>query len=200
MEKENSTSAPNKPGHRWLCLALFVVLICLGIAFLWWFFRQPSYGTITSSASPVKEEQNDPNHRKRYQGKYMTFTYPYDYRRQEAVEAVNYPLLERVYLSRSDVEGRKIALTIQDNTGNRFEEYSSLRIRQDDPKTYQREKIERNGVVAVLFSKNTVVFEKSIFFSRGNDVVSLVMSSPTTENGLREEVLTLFESFEWKGD
>lgn len=149
---------------------------------------------------PEKTDFSDPEHRKRYQGKYFTFTYPSDFARREENEAVNYPLLERVYLSRSDIEGRKIALMLQDNSGNSFEEYGSFRIRRNEPAVYREKKEERNGIFGTFFTKETSVYEVSAFFARGNQVMSVSVSSPTTLNGLKEEVLSVLDSFQWKAE
>lgn len=190
---------PEKRHRRIIFVAIFVVVASV-IAFLWWLFQRPSQGTIVIVPASEKIDPADPDHRKRYQGKYITFTYPYDFERREEVEAVKHPLLERIYLSRSDIEGRKIALTLQDNSGNSFEEYSSFRIRQNDPGTYTEEKVKRNGLDVVFFTKTTSVYEVGAFFHRGNRVVALVVSSPTTQTGLREELEALIDSFTWKGE
>ncbi|MFA9262836.1 MAG: hypothetical protein ACEQSB_05840 [Undibacterium sp.] len=191
---------PVKNRKKWLIRATIVVVLGIGIFFLWWLFNRPSQGVITAGEVPQKTDFSDPAHRKRYQGKYFTFTYPYDFDRREENENVKPPLLERLFLARNDIEGRKIALTLQDNSGNSFEEYSSFRIRRADPTVYREETIERNGENITLFTKETIVFEVAAFFHRGNRVFSLVVSSPTTENGLREEVFAALDSFEWKGE
>ena len=202
MEAEITPESAQKPKRkkRFVYGTMLFLLAVLVIAFLWWLFRQPSQGTITVVPAPERSDLSDPQHRKRYEGKYITFTYPYDFNRRKEVETVKFPLLERVYLSRSDIEGRKIAFTVQDNTSNSFEEYSSFRIRRNDPSVYTEEKIERNGLNTVFFTKNSSVFETSAFFHRGNQVVAIVVSSPTTQNGLREELEALLDSFEWKGE
>lgn len=202
MEEDLIVQSDRKP-EKWrrsvIFVVIFIVLASI-IAFLWWLFQRPSQGTIVTVPASEEIDPAHPDHRKRYQGKYITFTYPYDFQRREEVEAVKHPLLERIYLSRSDIEGRKIALTLQDNSGNSFEEYSSFRIRRNDPGTYVEEKVERNGLDAVFFTKTTSVYEIGAFFHRGNQVVALVVSSPTTQNGLREELEALIDSFEWKGE
>lgn len=202
MEAEITPESAQKPKRkkRFVYGTMLFLLAVLVIAFLWWLFRQPSQGTITVAPAPERSDLSDPQHRKRYEGKYITFTYPYDFNRRKEVETVKFPLLERVYLSRSDIEGRKIAFTVQDNTSNSFEEYSSFRIRRNDPSVYTEEKIERNGLNTVFFTKNSSVFETSAFFHRGSQVVAIVVSSPTTQNGLREELEALLDSFEWKGE
>lgn len=200
MEEDLVIQPEKKPEKRRrpiIFLAIFVV-IAIAVTFLWWLFQRPSQGTIAMVPASEKIDPAQPDHRKRYQGKYITFTYPYDFQRREEVEAVKHPLLERVYLSRSDIEGRKIALTLQDNSGNSFEEYSSFRIRRNDPDTYTEEKVGRNGLDVVFFTKMTSVYEIGAFFHRGNQVVALVVSSPTTQKGLREELEALIDSFAWK--
>lgn len=200
MEEDLAIQPEKKPEkyRRRIIFVAIVVLVASAIAFLWWLFQRPSQGTIVIVPASEKMNPADPDHRTHYQGKYITFTYPYDFERREEVEAVKHPLLERIYLSRNDIEGRKIALTLQDNSGNSFEEYSSFRIRQNDPGTYTEEKVTRNGLDAVFFTKTTSVYEVGAFFHRGNQVIALVVSSPTTQKGLREELETLIDSFAWK--
>lgn len=190
----------NRRKRRFIYVAILVILGILAALLIRWFFGHPSYGTITVVPTPEKQEYGAPEYRKRYQGKYLIFTYPSDFRRREEVEAVKYPLLERIYLSRDDIEGRKIAITLQDNMGNSFEEYSSFRVRQNDKTVYSEEKIEKNGLDTVVFIKDTSIFEASAFFHRGNQVVAIAVSSPTTQDGLREELEELVDSFEWNGE
>lgn len=192
---------PERKRKKWLFIVIIFILFGITAVFLWWLFNQPSQGSITRSQEPEeKKDLSNPAHRKRYQGKYFTFTYPYDFNRREENESVKAPILERLFLSRNDIEGRKIALTLQDNTGNSFEEYGSFRIRKVDPAVYQEEIIERNGETVVFFTKSTVVFEVSAFFHRQNQVMSITVSSPTTQKGLREEVFSVLDSFEWKNE
>lgn len=193
-------SQPLKRRHRLRYTVAFLLLGIFIIVILWWVFRQPSHGTIVIIPAAEQSDQSDPAQRERYAGKYITFTYPSDFERRAEVETVKHPLLERVYLSRSDIEGRKIALTVQDNTGYAFEEYGSLRMRRNDSGVYHEELIERNGLNAVLFTKMQSVFEVSVFFRQGNRVVSLVVSSPTMQNGLREEVESVLDTVEWMPD
>lgn len=187
-----------KRKKRFIFGVTFFLLIVLVIAFLWWLSQRPSQGTITVASSVASRESIDLKQRTRYEGKYLTFTYPSDFERREEVEAVKFPLLERIYLSRGDIEGRKIALTFQDNSGNSFEEYSSFRIRRNDPAVYTEDRSERNGLDAVFFTKASSVFEVGAFFHRGSQVVAIVVSSPTTQKGLREELEDVLDSFEWK--
>ncbi|QQR78618.1 MAG: hypothetical protein IPJ68_06135 [Candidatus Moraniibacteriota bacterium] len=198
MEEEKIDNiAHRRPSRRLVYWLVVLVLLSLILWFLWWLFQRPSHGTVSIAPAVEKTDYADPDHRKRYQGKFFTFTYPYDFNRREEVETVKHPLLERVYLSRSDIEGRKIAFTLQDNSGYAFEEYSSFRMRANDPATYRQEKIEINGLNAVIFTKITSVFEESAFFQNNNRVMSVVVSSPTTQNGLREELVAIFDSFAW---
>ncbi|MFZ1627157.1 MAG: hypothetical protein WAT81_05140 [Candidatus Moraniibacteriota bacterium] len=186
-----------KHSKKWLFWAAFLMVTVVLLLFLWWLFTRPSRGTISVAPAPEKTDFSAPEHRQSYQGKYFTFNYPSDFNRQEESETVKYPLLERLLLSRSDIEGRKIALMLQDNTGNTFEEYSSFRIRQSEPSIYREENVTRNGLRVVLFTKETSVFEVGAFFGRGNQVMSIVVSSPTTTKGLHEEVLAILDSFQW---
>ncbi len=189
-----------KRRRRSIIAGIVFFIIALVVTFLWWLSQRPAQGTVTVALTPEPGDSVDLKQRTRYEGKYLTFTYPHDFERRKEAEAVKFPLLERVYLSRGDIEGRKIALTLQDNSGNSFEEYSSFRIRRNDSSVYAEDRTERNGLDTVFFTKASSVFEVGAFFHRGNQVVAIVVSSPTTQNGLREELESLLDSFEWIGD
>lgn len=192
--KEQSESRSQK---RWLIWGIIFIIIALGATFLWWLFLRPSQGMIQAVAVPEKTDLSTPGQAS-YQGKYFTFRYASDFSIRDEGNSVKHPLLERIYLSRNDIEGRKIAIILQDNSGNAFEEYSSFRIRRTDRDVYREEQGKRNGLSVTFFTKETRVYEVGAFFSRGNQVVSMVVSSPTTVKGLREEVEALLDSFQWK--
>jgi hypothetical protein len=199
MEEDFAIQSDSKPKkwRRSVIISLAIIGIAAVVAILWWLFQRPSQGTITIAPAAEKINPADPANRRQYSGKYFTFSYPADFQRREENESVSFPLLERVFLSRSDVEGRKIALLLQDNADYRFEEYSSFRIRQNDPATYREARIERNGLSAVIFTKETSVFEVSAFIVRGKRVLSVAVTSPISVKGLEEELFLALDSFRW---
>lgn len=184
---------------RMLFLGLFSLIVLL-VGFFLWLFGRKSYGTIATSLQVNELTDKVAGAQVSYEGKYITFTYPSEFDRREEVETVKYPLLERVYLTQSDIEGRKIAVVVQDNGGNKLEEYSSYRIRQMEPSIYRQGSIEYQGKSVTLFTKETNGPEIAIFFEHKSKVVSIVFSSPVTSDGLREQAEQFLTSFFWKGE
>lgn len=186
-----------KKRNRLLRISLAIAL-CLAIGvLLWWLFGQKSYGSITRVESGIARADEKTVGQSVYEGKYITFEYPSDFNRRTESEAVKHPLLERVYLTQDDIAGRKIAVIVQDNTGYSLEEYSSYRIRATEPAVYQPKTLEMNGIAASVFIKEANGPEVALFFEKNNRVVSVVLSSLTTSEGLEDDARTLLQSFRW---
>lgn len=185
--------AQSKSWPHWLggCV-VFGILIGL----FWWWMGQKSIGTITTPLPAETDPTVTLPRLTLYQGKYFTFAYPNDFASRLDGQAVNFPMLERALLSRSDVEGQKIAVVVQDTTGYSLEEYGSYRLREMDTEAYTKEKIDIQGQSYTLFMKDSTVFEAGAFWMLGNQVMSIVLSSPIQATGLREELLVLLESLE----
>lgn len=181
----------------WIGAVLLIVSI---VIFLSWLFGQKSYGNIASPDPVTETKAKELIGQSVYDGKYITFTYPSDFKRRVESESVKYPLLERTYFTQGDIAGRKIAMTIQDNTGYSLEEYSSYRIRTAEPNTYQQKTFEEAGLRATVFVKEANGPEVALFFEEKNRVASIVLSSLTTSEGLEGEARTLLQSFRWKNE
>lgn len=126
-----------------------------------------------------------------YKGKYFTFPYPGEYVIQSGNRSVKWPVLEQQVLAKTDIEGRKISVVVQDITGFALAEYPSFRIRTLDPHTYKKEQLSGQGEDYTLFTKSVSVFEVGAFWQEGVLALSIIISSPTRLEGLREELLEL---------
>lgn len=184
--------------NKKLIFCFITVVLMVAILFLGWLFQKRSLGTISILPPPQKTEMSPPQEKKRYEGKYISFLYPASFASKSFDIPLKEPLLERLYLSKSDIEGQKIALVVQDNTGSRLEEFSSYRMRELDPTVYTKEKIQKNGLSITLFSKKTIVFEVGAYFIHDEKAASLVISSPIRFEGLREELLDILSTVQWE--
>lgn len=184
----------SKAWYGWLgsCIALGI----LG-SLLWWWMDQKSIGTITAPVQETDTIVATPR-LTLYQGKYFTFAYPADFESRLDGKTVNFPILERALLGRSDVEGQKIAVVVQDITGYSLEEYGSYRLREMDTEAYLKEKVEIRGQEYTVFTKESPVFEAGAFWMVGNRVMSIILSSPIQATGLQTELITLLESLEMR--
>ena len=179
---------------------LFWLIIILGIgalgSFLFFWMNQPSVGAITSKNPSSKESSNETGTSFRYQGKYVTFSYPDQYIPYPALSDVKSPLLEQVLFSTAGIEGRKISVVVQDNTSYTLDEYPSVRMRILEKELYQKENLMRGERNFTLFTKTSSVFEVGAFWLEENVVFSIVFSSPIRLQGLRDELLTLLDTLE----
>lgn len=173
-----------------------VVILCVtgAVLFLFRWMNQKSVGTIVQDGiSQGDIPQENPAEMVRYKGKYFTFDYLAHYQ-VRSVNTVNYPVLEQVLLVEPSIEGRKISVVAQEIAAESLEEYPGFRMRSQESMAYQQENLIRGGQEYILFTKSSSVFEVGVFFRQGNIAKSIVLSSPITSEGLREELLQLLES------
>lgn len=187
-----SSSLKNPWKHR----IFFGVLFFVMIVFLWSLTQRKSVGTITLPQASIAMPDGKGTASERYEGKYFTFIYPHQFELRLPHTPVKWPMLEQALLVRTDVEGKKIAVHVQEMDNYSLEEYGSYRLRTLDTDTYTQEKIEKNGLDMTLFTKSTPVFEIGSFWQQGNKVISIVISSPLKITGLREELLILLDSLQ----
>jgi hypothetical protein len=189
---------PQRTGRKFF-LGVFLMCIIAALALLlWWLFGQRMFGTATVRKPDSETVAEKPIGRREYSGKFITFTYPDTYHEKSDAEPVNFPIVERFFLTQGGAAGKKIALLVQENTGYAFEEYSSYRIREQDPTTYRREKTNIHGLEVTIFTKEEGVFETVAFLESGTRVASLAITSPISMEGLREELDAVLETVVWK--
>lgn len=192
---EPSLAHPKKKNYLFLWVLIGIGVISVMI--LWWLFGRPNEGKITKLIPLETAPLTTVSETKNYSGKYFTFSYPASYTEKSFDEPTQAPILERAFWSRQDLRGGKLALIYQDIGNFSLSEYPGYRMRTLDPKTYQSEKIEKNGMAVTLFTKNESVFEVAAFFGKKGSAVSLVASSPVALTGLREDILEVLDSWSW---
>lgn len=186
--------------HRGVVLFLLTAVIILGGFYCFWrFLERPALGTIHPGIVPkVPESFAASNEVKRYVGKYVDFSYAavYAEKRHEIPESG--PVKESIFLSVSDFEGRKIAVTIEDRGSVDFEASPSFYMRLNKPKEYGKEAFSENGFRGFFFAKKMAVFEQDVFFFDKGLLITLAVSSPTTMDGLRDDAMSVFQSMKVK--
>lgn len=185
--------------RRVLARRFGVAIVIFGVLgwFFWWWFGHPATGIISKEVPPDPVELTTEGKTKTYSGKYFTFLYPASFNELSFSDSIKPSLIERAYWSTSDFQSEKLALVYQDIGNFSLSEYPGYRMRTLDPKTYQSEKIEKNGISATLFTKNESVFEVAAFLGKKGSAVSLVASSPVALTGLREDILVALDSWSW---
>lgn len=199
--RENTLVEPKsvKPSTlRRIHYTLGVLLVLAAVFLLGWLFSRPNVGTITLS-EPSQIIIGEQVKEKTFIGKYITFSLPGSFLEKTMDEDVKLPILERKLFSEGSMQGRKLALIVQDHAGYRLEEYSGYRIRVLAPETYTERNFETSGLQWTIFTKDNSVFEAAAFAKQGNTVVSLVISSPFSSEGLGEELEGILKSFHFQG-
>lgn len=194
-----SGEVAKRPKRKWQ--TFFFVVVALGVigCGLWWLFRQPSQGSIVTHVSePLPPADSQEISRKTFDGKYVTFSYDARYLDRSPRESVKNPIAERFFGARNDIEGQKLSLVVQDNSGYAFEEYSAYRIREMDQDHYAHEKITLHDSNIHLFETKSPVYEVAAFLQHHQLVASLVLSSPTSAEGLRAELIAILETWHWR--
>lgn len=194
VEKNNRNASWLRRALVWVC-SLFLVVLG-GVLFLHW-AKQKSIGTVSvpqqaSSTTTVKEQP-----KKKYEGKYFTFSYSGQYKESHAKVDAKFPLIEQELLKEPSFEGKKIAVVVQDNAGNSLDDFSSYRIRNDNPAIYTSKDTVVQGHHATLFIKNTPVYEVGVFWSFDQKVASIIITSQTKMGDIQEEVEEILQSLQF---
>lgn len=186
--------------HRGVVLFLLAgVLIAGTLYFLWCFLEKRAVGTIHPGALPKASESFvSGNQVKQYVGKHVDFSYPAVYLEKHHETPKNGPVKESIFLSATNFEGRKISLMVEDRGGTDFEASPSFQMRLNEAKEYEKEAFSENGFDGFLFAKKTQVFEQDAFFFGEGLFISVVLSSPTTMDSLKDDLMSVVKSMKVK--
>lgn len=193
LQKPKKTEKSKR--SRNYALFLFFLLVVGGIFYLWRLLGGPAEGVIRLGELPAKQEAfATANEVVRYTGKYVDFSYPGFYVEKRHDLPKSGPVREVVFLSAADFEGRKIAVTVEERSDMVFESSPSFKMRLNQPKEYEKSMLTDSGFQGFLFAKTTPVYEQDAFFFEKGLLVSLAVTSPTTSQGLRDELLKVLKS------
>lgn len=193
MKKEN-----DRKGFPLGIFLLSVLFLMIVVIIFWLYARQPAIGDIhTSTADPQKADdtvQQD----KQYSGKYLSFSYPAAYREKVHETPLTGPVKEVFFLSADTIEGRKMAITVEERESSDFEASPSFQLRRNKPEMYEEESILESGFKGILFRKNSVVFERTFFFHHRNLIVIIATTSPFNDENIESELFTLLATLRFR--
>lgn len=196
-EKEISQSeAESSKKRKRFWIFLFIGLCTLfGILYaIWWYLQRPAVGEIRMNTVVTERNIDEEKKKTQYEGKYLTFLYETVYKEKSHTLPVKGPIKESIFLSSSDLEGKKLAIVVEERENGDFEASPGFQIRLHKPKEYERKDISITGYKGVLFIKNTVVFEQTFFLHDGNFVVTLSVTSPMSGEALGQELSDCIDS------
>lgn len=183
----------------WKAILVVILLLCgAGGYFILFLAQQKSIGETKVLVPPdVAPEREVTPGVQQYEGKYIAFSLPDFFEGESHRPLPRLPILEQQLWQQNGVEGKKLALTIQDITGYQLEEYGAFRLRKGQSEVYIEDEYHKNGISWTIFHTTTPVFEAGAFVKRGNFVVSIVLSSPTQNSGLLEELEIILDSVQF---
>ncbi|MFZ3031814.1 MAG: hypothetical protein WA082_02150 [Candidatus Moraniibacteriota bacterium] len=199
MEQETHSDSSRKGGWK-ISLFLFGAVLFSGALYaVWLFLQRPAVGVIRTGTLPVKDEGFDQgNEQKYFRGAHFSFSYPGTYAEKSHSLPASGPIKETLFLLATDLEGRKIAVTVEERVGGGLEASPSFQMRASDPQTYERTSMKKSGLDTVLFTKNSPVFEQTAFFQKNDLVVSIAVTSSFSPDALLGDLDDIFQDFEWK--
>lgn len=195
LQFQNSLSKINHQFKPWIFGGLVLLSVMTIGLILWYWSSQKSIGQITTYPTVLPKKQKISLNQISYQGKYFTFSYPQGFEMESKKQPVKFPVLERQLWTKNDLNGQKIALVVQDQGTASLEENSSYQWRNLNKKAYLKENLEKLGLSITLFTESTQTpFEVDAFWLLGHNIVSIVVSSPTKNEGLRELLLGILDT------
>jgi hypothetical protein len=198
MSKEKIPQEENQPSQKRSRFWIFLLLglcIFLGIIYIIWLYLQkPAIGDIRVSTVVSVKDTDKEKESKQFTGKYVSFSYPTGYEEKTHTTPVKGPVKENIFLSMKDLEGKKIAVVVEERENGQFEASPGYLMRVNKPKEYEKENISLGGYKGVIFRKNTVVFERTFYLRDESFIVTISTTSPMSAETLEQELFALIES------
>ncbi|MFZ2300166.1 MAG: hypothetical protein WAW00_03465 [Candidatus Moraniibacteriota bacterium] len=190
---------PSKKRSRvWIFLLIGASLLS-GIAYvLWLFLQKPAIGEIRVGKQAPAEERNTGKKQRQFTGKYLIFSYPAAYVEKSHEIPVSGPVKESIFLSAADIEGRKMAITVEERERGDFEASPSFQMRSDESGEYDQESVAVGGFSGFLFKKDSQVFERTFFLHSEDFVISISATSPFGAEDLEQGLFALIGSLRFR--
>lgn len=188
-----------KRKYKFSIFFFIATFLCVGLYFLWIFLRTSAVGVIRSGTLPKQEESFDQKtETKHFSGTSFSFSYPGKYRETSHTFSETGPIEEGLLLSAIDTEGKKIAITAEKRETNTLDASPAFQMRRNDSQTYEQSSLKWQDLDGALFTKNSQVFEQTVFFQKDNSILSISTTSPFSLETLRGDLENILESLEWK--
>lgn len=191
-ESEQLQKLPHQ--KRKIIVLIGILLLLVGGYFLWRVFRGKAVGTIQVQDPTALEFLDKKSEKKLYRGKFVTFSHGAMYEERAHLLPESGPLKESIFLSATDVEGRKIAVTVADRGTDDLSSDPAFQMRQMTKKEYHSKTFQESMWHGVVFEKNSVSFERTGFFAKNGFIVSVSVTSPFSGDSLEAEFLAIMQS------
>jgi len=181
--------------------AIFLVIMAIGIAIFFWYFMQKPVSSVAHVVeAPVVEDKKAVF--ERFEGKYFSFRHGGDYavkNHQEEPDA-NKVILETAFLSSSETNSKKIAMTVENLSGRKMADSANYNLRKVYADKYLEEKFFAGEIAGVAFTATkSDIFEKVIFIPRENYLAEIALTGPLAADGsMEKELEDIVKSIQWK--
>lgn len=182
IEEVNQEKNLDKPKKSWKRIVLLILALCMVVvvAYAVWLFRHPATGVVrVIEPAPTQVQQEAILSPSRFDGRYVSFSYPSAYAPREAqTDAVSF---EKGVFVATGSASRTIAFSVMDGRGKRLDDIPAYRLRDDvRKKEYVREnRSGENSLDAVVFTKQESGYEKTAFIIHKDIIMTLSVSSQT---------------------
>lgn len=192
-----------KNGKTFLFI-FFVVIFSCGIIFLIFLFHCPAVGRVLEKEADISlEEILIEKKVKVFHGTYFSLSLPESFeekRHTVSDDSFEGNILEQVFFSEGNVDGRKIAVVVERRPTGGIREISAVAFRTLHPDTYAREEMLVGEWHTSLFTKGDAVYEVTGFFEKGDYIVSVsVTSAVMRPEKIKEFFFETVKNFEFSG-
>lgn len=160
---------------------IFFVIFSCGSIVLILLFRGPAVGTVSKKEADVSQEEIPVEKKvKEFRGTHFSLLLPESFeekRHTVSDERSEGRVLEQVFFSEGNADGRKIAVVVERRPAGGIPELSAVAFRRLHPDIYAREEALVGERRVSLFVKDEAVYEVTGFFEEGDDIVSVSATS-----------------------
>ncbi len=160
-------------------VSIFFIMIAIAVAVFIFLFRGPAAGTVSKKEADISREEIPVEKKvKEFRGTYFSLSLPESFEeKRNEVSGGNGNILEQVFFSESNVDGRKLAVVVERRPTGGIPELSAVAFRGLYPKLYARETVSIGSRRVILFIKDEVVYEVTGFFEEGDLAASVSVTS-----------------------
>lgn len=160
-------------------VSIFFIMIAIAVAVFIFLFRGPAVGTVSKKEADISREEIPVEKKvKEFRGTYFSLSLPESFEeKRNEVSGGNGNILEQVFFSESNVDGRKLAIVVERRPTGGILELSAVAFRELYPKLYARETVSIGSRRVILFTKEEIVYEVTGFFEEGDLAASVSVTS-----------------------
>jgi len=172
-KKEESRETFSFKRYFWIG-AIFLLILAIGmIIFFWYLMQRPVTSVARRVETPVIADKKAVF--ERFEGKYFSFRHSSDYavKSHQDLPDANGVILETAFFSSSEVNSKKIALTIENLIGRKMENSANYNLCKVYADKYREEKFSAGEINGVAFTAiKADIFEKVIFIQHFSKAVA----------------------------